>query len=339
MSNPFKSFGGRFSMLRSRGGYWLLLFVALVLPLVLTPSFFRHIMTMTVMCACMAQAWNIVGGYAGQIALGNVVFFGLGAYSAALGFVKFGLSPWLGLLIGIVVSATVAAVIGWASFKTSGIYFAIATLGIGELARTLFVSWRWAEGSVGIEMPILPSSVLNFQFHGARLPYYYMILGLLVLYFWIVARIGNSRFGYYLRTISVSEVAAEAVGIDVLRYMMLAFVLAAVMTSICGTFYNQYLLYIDPWSVFPSTISMLMLFITVFGGVGTAIGPVIGAVILIPLGELTRGALGGQGKGIDYLINAVLMVTVTILEPRGVLQLIRRAPLPWRKERTHEQTA
>ena len=127
-------------MVRFRGGYWLLLVIALVLPLILTPLFYRHIMTMTLMYACMAEAWNIVGGYAGQIALGNVVFFGLGAYSAALGVTKFGLSPWLGLLIGIAVSAAVAAFIGWASFKTSGIYFAIATLGIGELARTLFVS-------------------------------------------------------------------------------------------------------------------------------------------------------------------------------------------------------
>ena len=324
-------------MVRFRGGYWLLLVIALVLPLILTPSFYRHIMTMAVMYACMAEAWNIVGGYAGQIALGNVVFFGLGAYSAALGVTKFGLSPWLGLLIGIAVSAAVAAFIGWASFKTSGIYFAIATLGIGELARTLFVSWTWAKGSVGIEMPILPSSLLSFQFQGARLPYYYMILGLLVLFFWLVTKIGASRFGYYLRTINISEVAAEAVGIDVLRYKMLAFVLAAVMTSVCGTFYNQYLLYIDPWSVFPSAISMLMLFITVFGGAGTPIGPIIGAMILIPLGELTRGALGGQGKGIDFFINAALMVSITILEPRGVLQLIRR--LPWLKERTHGQTA
>ncbi len=324
-------------MLRSRGGYWLLLLIGLVLPLLITQSFYRHVMTMTVMYACLAEAWNIVGGYCGQIALGNVVFFGLGAYSSAITVTKFGLSPWLGLLFGVAISATVAAVIGWASFKTSGIYFAIATLGIGELARTLFVSWPWVKGSVGIEIPILPSSLLNFQFQGARLPYYYMILGVLVLFFWMVSKIGASRFGYYLRTITVSEVAAEAVGIDVLRYKMLAFVLAAMMTSFCGTFYCQYLLYIDPWSVFPSSISMMMLFITVFGGSGTPIGPVIGAMILVPLGELTRGALGGQGKGIDLFLNAMLMIAVTILEPRGVLQLMRK--LPWRKERTHEQTA
>jgi branched-chain amino acid transport system permease protein len=178
-------------------------------------------------------------------------------------------------------------------------------------------------GAVGIELPILPSSLIDFQF-SSKLPYYYIILVWFVLVYWIVRRIEASRLGYYLRTITASEVAAESVGIDVSGYKIYAFVLTAVLTAACGTFYVQYLLYIDPNVVFPSTISMFVLLTAVLGGSGTAIGPLIGAGILVPLREYTRAFLGGQGRGIDTFIYAVLVVVMAVMKPGGLMQLLPR---------------
>jgi branched-chain amino acid transport system permease protein len=302
----------------------LAFFLAVLAPLAIRQPFYLHVLIMTLVYACLGEAWNIVGGYGGQIALGNAVFFGMGAYGSALAVTRAGVSPWLGLLAGMLVSALAASVIGYASFKTSGIYFAIATLGFGELVRTVFLGWEFVYGAVGIELPIKHSSLADFQFHGSKVPYYYIILIGFVLFYLVTRRVEASRFGYYLRTMTASETAAAAVGIDVPRTKMLAFVFSAVMTAACGTFYAQYLLYIDPYAVMPFSISLLALLIPVLGGSGTAIGPLIGAAVLIPLRELTRASLGGTGKGVDLLLYAVLVITITILQPGGLIQLLRK---------------
>jgi branched-chain amino acid transport system permease protein len=316
---------GRFGM----GGIVLavLALLALLFPALFTLPYHRDLAIKILLYASLAQAWNILAGYCGQVSLGHAVFFGTGAYTSSVLQMQFGVNPWVGLLVGAVVAVLLSQAIGYPCFRLRGHYFAIATIAIGEIIHTVAINWEFIGGARGLTLPIRRDSLLAFQFHGTKFIYYYIALALMVACFLSAWYIQRSRIGYYLRAIREDGDAAQSVGIPVARYKMIAMAISAAIVSIGGSFYAQYVLYLDPDSVFPLSLSILICCLTVVGGVGTLWGPLVGTALMIPLSEWTRIQFGGTGSGVDLLIYGALLTTVAVFQPAGLVGLVTR----WRR--------
>jgi branched-chain amino acid transport system permease protein len=303
----------------------LLLLGALLFPLVFTLPFPRHVMILIFLYGALAAAWNILAGYCGQISLGNAVFFGIGAYTSTLLGRETGLTPWLGMALGAALAVVASQIIGYPVFRLRGHYFAIATIAIGEIVQTLIINWDWAGGARGVFVQIKrPDSFLNFQFHQSKAVYYYIALGLLLLALAATRWLERARSGYYFRAIREDQEAAASLGIHVAREKHRAIALSAALTALGGTFYAQYILFIDPESVFPLSLSVLICLVAVLGGVGTLWGPVLGAAVLVPLSEGTRVYFGGTGKALDLLVYGALIMVISVVQPAGLMGLGRR---------------
>jgi len=309
-------------------GKWIWLVIGFVLCLIF-PAFFtlpfpRHLMIMIFLYASLGLAWNMIGGYAGQISLGHAIFFGAGAYTSTLMLMKLGVSPWVGMLVGGILAVGIAFIIGYPCFKLAGHYFAIATIAIGEIAQQWMLNWDWAGAAVGLTLPILPESVINLEFHTTKAPYYYISFGILILTVLASYAIDRSKLGYYFKAIKGDLEGARSLGINVSKYKFYALASSAFFTSICGSFYAQYVLFIDPDSVFPLMLSVVVCLIATLGGVGTVWGPVIGSFILIPISEFTRIYFGGGGKGTDLIIYGFLIIFISVYQPFGVIGIAKR---------------
>jgi branched-chain amino acid transport system permease protein len=319
--------------LRRRGAGLALLAALLAFPFLVEEPYFQHLMIMVFLNALMAQSWNILAGYCGQISLGHVVFFGIGAYASGFLFFAYRVSPWIGMLVGIAVAMAVAAGIGYPTLRLRGHYFAIATLVIGETFQIVVLRWEALGAASGIWLPIVREQPLwNFQFNTSKLPYYFIVLAMLALACLAVRRLDRSRLGFYFRAIREDPEAASSLGVNVARYRVLAFMLSAAFMAMAGTFNVQYLLVIDPEADLALIRSILVLLIAVMGGVGTLWGPLLGAAVLVPLSEATRIYFGGTGGTVDLMIYGALIVLICIFRPEGLLgigrELLRRAPGP-----------
>jgi branched-chain amino acid transport system permease protein len=297
--------------------------VFILYPFVFTLPFPQHLMIMIFLYGTLGLAWNFIGGYAGQISLGHAVYFGLGAYTSTIALMKLGVSPWLGMTAGGIFAMILSVIIGYPCFKLAGHYFAIATIAIGEIAQQLMLNWEWAGGAVGLTLPILEESFPHFEFHSSKLPYYYIALALLVGAIIVTHLVDNSKLGFYFKAIKADQEAARSLGVRVARYKSYAMALSAFFTAICGSFYAQYVLFIDPDSVFPLMLSIIVCLIATLGGVGTVWGPVVGAFFLIPISEGTRIYLGGRGTGVDLLFYGFLIMVICIYQPFGVIGILK----------------
>ena len=304
---------------------WVPLLILLFLPWTSTNIHFHHVLIMFMLFATLSQAWNLIGGFAGQVSFGHATFFGIGAYAALVLLKKYDLSPWVGMLIGGGVSVIVAVVIGYPVFKLKGHYFAISTFAVAEIVERLFNNWDYVEGAIGLPAPVLPEGLINFMWYKTKIPYFYIAFVLFVLVLLLAYKIDRSRMGFYFRAIKQSHEAAEGLGIDTTRYKLIAMVISAFLTAICGGFYAQYILYIDPPSVLSLDISIKMVLIAVLGGAGTIIGPILGAAILIPLSEYSRIFLGGTGKGVDLIVFGALILVISVFQPQGVAGFFKKA--------------
>lgn len=306
-----------------------LLGAALAFPLVFTLPYPRDVMIRIFLFAMLATAWNVLAGYCGQISLGHAVFFGTGAYTSTLLLQQTWLgvwaSPWVGMALGALLAALLSQIIGYPVFRLRGHYFAIATIAVGEIVQTIVINWDAVGGARGLFVPIKrPDSLVNFQFHESKQTYYYIALALLVLALGISRAIVHSRTGYYFRAIREDQDAAAALGIPVARYKQRAMAVSAALTALGGTFYAQYVFFIDPESVLPLSLSILVCLVAVLGGVGTLWGPVLGAAILVPLGEITRVQFGGTGKALDLVVYGLLIMIVSVVQPGGIMALLQR---------------
>jgi branched-chain amino acid transport system permease protein len=295
-----------------------------VFPLYLRDPFLCHLMIMIMMYATMSIGWNVIGGYTGQVSFGNAAFFGLGAYATAILLVNYNINPWLGMLAGCVISVCLAVIVGYPCFRLRGHYFAIATIAVGEIMGLIFTNWDYVGAAVGIYLPIVEESFTNFEFHSSKIPYYYIILAMLLFAIAVSYAIEESRLGYYLRAIKDDPDGARSLGIDIQKYKMIAFSISAVLTSICGTFYAQYVLYIHPSSTMDLMMSIHLCIIVMIGGIGKLFGPVLGAFVFIPLMELTRVYLGSEGQGIDMIIYSLLVIIIAIWRPQGLWALFSK---------------
>lgn len=297
---------------------------AIAYPHVFSSPFSRHLMIMVFIYSILGLAWNLIGGYAGQVSLGNAVYFGLGAYTSTLLLMKAGVNPWLGVIAGAVISSIVSLIVGYPCFKLGGHYFAIATIAVGEIFQHAWLNWDWAGSAIGLNQPILDEGLLNFQFHSSKLPYYYIGLSMVGLSLFTTYFVDRSKIGYYFRAIKGDQDAAQSLGISHSKYKAYAMVLSASLTSLAGSFYAQYVLFIDPDSVFPLMLSINMCLMATLGGLGTVWGPVIGAFILIPISEFTRIKLGGGGTGIDIMIYGLLIIIICLYQPNGIIGIFQR---------------
>jgi len=302
----------------------VLLIFLLVFPHLFTQPFLLRTMILILLWSLLGLAWNLIGGYAGQVSLGHAIFFGLGAYTSTQMLLKWGISPWIGMLAGALVAAVVAFIIGWPSFRLAGHYFAIATIAAGEIFAVLFRNWKWVGGAVGLYLPIIRGDRLaDFQFNESRMGYYYIALAMLLVAVCTTYLIERSRTGYYLKAIREDPDAARSLGIDITRYKLVAIVLSAMLTAIAGTFYAQFVLYISPNTVYALLLSVQMCLVAVLGGTGTLAGPIIGAAILIPMAEYTRVYLAGKAGGLHLVVYGFLIVLIAVFQPAGLMGLIR----------------
>ncbi|MHB0885940.1 MAG: branched-chain amino acid ABC transporter permease [Bacillota bacterium] len=292
----------------------------IILPAVLPSNTFQNLMVVVMLYAFLGQGWNILGGYAGQVSFGHAVFFGIGAYTSSLLLMNFGVNPWIGMLAGAVLAAVVSAIIGIPALRLSGHFFLMATVGFGEIIRTIFVNLPTVtHGAQGVFLPMLDSSVKNMMFRSSNLGYYYIILGLTIVLFAGTAWLERSKLGYYLRAIKDDPEAAQALGINTSRAKFIALALSAGFTAIGGTFYAQWVLYLDPYSTMPLMTSVQIALVAILGGVGTVWGPLVGAAILLPVNQIIGILLGGGGRGISPLLYGLAIMVIAIWRPNGVM--------------------
>jgi branched-chain amino acid transport system permease protein len=296
----------------------VVLILLILFPLVFQKPFPQHVMILVFMFGMMAVAWNIMGGYAGMFSFGQVAFFGIGAYTSSFLLITYHINPWLGLVVGGLIAALVAAAIGYPCSNLRGHYFAIASIAFGEIVRTHFNNWKLVGAAEGMTLPMLEESFKNFMFHSSKLPYYYIMLAFLIISLVVCYIVATSKMGYYFRAIKESHDVAKVLGINVVWYRLIAIMISAFLTAMVGTFYAQYVLYLDPESVLILPISIQIVLISMLGGAGSIMGPVIGAAILMPVSEITRVMLGHKGTGIDMLIYGALITLISVYQPKGV---------------------
>lgn len=305
-----------------------LLAVATALPLLVRDVYTLHSLTMIIYFAYMASAWNFVCGYVGQMSLGHSVFAGLAGYVTVLLFTGTGLSPWAGMLLGGGAAAILSTFIGYPTFKLKGPYFTLTTIAFAEIVRI------WLENTdefLGIPLKgaqglVVPPSALGwqvFQFDG-KLAYYYIALALLVVMLAATIALERSRLGYYLKAIRGDRNGAEALGINPTRYSLVALAISAFMTGLGGAFYAQFFRYINPERNMGLDLSIDTAIMSIVGGQGTVLGPVLGALILHPLAELTRSYLGGRFLGLHLIIYGVVLIIAVLYFPKGVIVPLER---------------
>ena len=306
----------------------------LVLPALGPNSFYLHLMIMIFMHAVMAQSWNIIAGLSGQISLGHGIFFGIGAYTGSFLYLQYGITPWISIFIGMFLSAVVAVLIGIPMLRLSGHYFAIATLLIGISFQVVFQRWEFVGAASGIWIPLTEgNSWLSLQFHQSKAPYYYIFLMFFILTFFFTWLLGRSKIGFRLRAVRDDYQAALSLGINVSRYKIIAYVISAMVMAPMGSLFAQYILIVDPDRVFNIEISIIVLLITVLGGIGNIWGPLIGAAILIPISEYSRIYLGGTGGAVDLILYGMILMLICIFRPDGLISLVPRHILERKKHR------
>ncbi|QOZ68511.1 branched-chain amino acid ABC transporter permease [Bradyrhizobium arachidis] len=293
---------------------------AIAYPLLLSSPFQQRLGALVLLYAIAASAWNIVGGYAGQVSVGHVVFFGCGAYAAMGSYAKFGLSPLFGIPGGIVLAVGLAAIVGVPTLRLSGHYFSMATIAVAETMRLIVTNTEWLGAAVGLSGPAVPRNIFDLSFLSS-LPYYYLFLAVLVITLLITWWMTNSRMGFYLRAIKDSERAARSLGAPASRTKLYAYMLSAALTSVAGALYAMMFGFVDPESGLGILISVKILIMAALGGAGLLFGPLVGAAILVPLEEISNSWLGGKGAGLTFVVYGAIIVLIARFQPGGLLSL------------------
>ncbi len=310
-------------------GLLVLLIVLLLLPTRLSITWTRTF-AMVFLFIYWASAWNIIGGMAGEINFLHPIFIGAGAYSSTVLYINFGVSPWVGMFLGAAIAVVLGLVIGWICYRSGlpHLSFALICLGFSHIGEIIALEWDLLGGSRGLVIRPAPG-LANMQFETIS-TYYYMGLGMAVLMVGICHWISRNKLGYYLKAIKHNETASAAIGIDTVRYRLLALAVSAFFCALGGTFYAQLVLYIDPHSAVSITTVISMILFCAIGGFGTVLGPVVGTLILMPIGEVVRLYVM---TGFHLIIYGVLVIVVILLSPHGLV--------PWfqsRMKKTQEES-
>ena len=299
-----------------------------IIPLINNNPIFLHLLILVYFYAYLTTSWNIIGGFAGQLSLGHTAFTGIGAYTSTLLFIHLGLTPWVGMLIGGMLSAVLAVTIGYPCFKLRGAYFALSTLAFVQTLKLIVENTNeifgiQVRGPMGIEIPLKGHSLVDFQFLNKEY-YYYTILIMMLIALLISYRISKAKLGYCLSAIKNDVEAAESLGINVSSCRLKAAIVSAFLTAVGGTFYAQLILFIDPSGIIGDYLSLEIVLIAIVGGRGTLMGPILGSFFLIPISELTRIYLGGTYLGVHLIVFGGVLMLVILFLPRGINELVAR---------------
>jgi branched-chain amino acid transport system permease protein len=298
-------------------------------PLILNDPFYHDIGVSLLLAAITASAWNVIGGYAGQISVGHGMFFGVGAYAPMLAYRYSELPPVAGVPLGIGLSLVLAVIVGLPTFRLRGHYFSMATIAVAELIRIYVSTADYLGAAIGLQGPAVGRGWWDLVFR-SELPYYYIFLGTLALLLYLTFAMQRSRFGFYLRAIRADERAAASLGVPVRMVKLKALMVSAAFTSVAGSLYSIKTGFIDPESGFGLLVSVQMLITAALGGAGTLFGPLVGALILVPLQAATNTWFGGGGSGLTYILYGGIIVLLARFEPGGLGELWGRIASRWR---------
>jgi branched-chain amino acid transport system permease protein len=308
---------------RERGLLIGVLVVLVGAPLV-ADRYLLSVLTLILYFAYVGQAWNVMMGFAGQLSLGHALYVGLGAYVAALLWFHFGIGPWLGVFAAVAAAMAAGAVVGWLGFRfgVEGVYFALLTIAAAEFTRIAFDHLGFAGGSGGLFLPYEERRLGEWwNLRGGQVLFYYLALVLAVGGVVLAARLARSRLGYHWVAVREDEQAARSLGIDAFRAKMTAVLVSSGMTAVGGVFYAFYNNNLFPGQIFDIGRSIELLLAPIVGGIGTVFGPVVGAFILTPLGEMLTALtdrLGINTPGVKAAFYGLALMVIIVLKPAGV---------------------
>ncbi|WP_417563028.1 branched-chain amino acid ABC transporter permease [Microbacterium sp.] len=300
------------------------LLVGLSLPFWFISDQYSLVIAITVVIwSIAAQGWNVIGGYGGLMSFGHSVFFGIGAYTTAILQVSFGVSPWIGMVVGAVLAAVVGAILTYPALRLKGIYFALATFVIALLMTDLdIIAVPITGGDLGITLPFVRNDPGLLQFD-SRVTLYFVLVTFLAAVTLVVGWIAKSRLGLRLRATRDDPDAARAAGVDVTRVRLVGLIISAAITSVAGTLMLEFLSAVTPATGFGIQVGITIAMGALVGGRGTILGPIIGVAILIPAQQMVAAAIP-QPAGISGIVYAVIIIVVIMLDSRGVLHLLSR---------------
>ncbi|MDR0841144.1 MAG: branched-chain amino acid ABC transporter permease [Christensenellaceae bacterium] len=312
----------------SKNNVWMLIAfaVAVILPNTTKSSSVLQIMVVTMMYAFFTTAWNISGGYAGQLGLGNGVYIGIGAYITGILFNELHVSPWFGLLAGGVFAAIISLGMGSFTFKLQGTYYSLATVALLAILRIFLnenryiMGWDFG-GPAGLKTKWLGVSFQNMQFMDKRI-YYYIALGFLMISLLACWHTSRSKSGYYFRAIDTNQEAAASLGVNVMQYKLQAQFISALLMGMGGGFYVAFYQFIDTETMFNFELSFQTMLMAVIGGRATVFGPAVAACLLIPFNELLRRYFGTALPGLPMLLYGLILMATIQFMPQGVIPFI-----------------
>ncbi|MBR5472230.1 MAG: branched-chain amino acid ABC transporter permease [Oscillibacter sp.] len=300
------------------------LLFAVAFPQIVTQKYVLQVGTTMLFFACFASAWNIIGGYAGQFALGNGLYIGVGAYAAGICYVGGFCSPWIGMLIGMVVSALLSAIISRPCFRLSGTYFALSTVAFLYIGLYIVSSIQYiGDFKLGATMGLLLPYTGRWQDMQFEKPvWFYVVLGALVIIVAVSAWIKNHRMGYYLMAIGSDQDASSTTGINVVMYKTYAQMISSALMAMAGSLYGFYLLTVMPTKVLSYTLSLEIMMYCVIGGKATLWGPVIGAMLMGFISEFMRTRMGASAASLGTVFYGIALILVVRFAPGGIYGLL-----------------
>ncbi len=301
-----------------------ILLIAISLPFkLLKLHFVLYVMTLILLYGYLGQCWNILYGYAGQLSFGHAAFLGMGAYVSTILLLRFGITPWVGMLVSGAACALFALIIGFPLLRLKGAYFALATLGMAEVVRLIVLRLDFITGGGrGLLLPVVTSPRL-FLF-GDIWHWFLIALGMLIFLLAVSYKIEGSRLGMGFKAIKQDEEASSSVGVDVFKYKIIALLLTAFFTGIGGTFYAQLVGYIRPDTILTPERSDEIVVVAVIGGTGTLWGPLIGSTILLSIRQLIYSLLGGSYAGVHLIVYGILIILIVTFAPEGLCLTLKR---------------
>lgn len=296
---------------------WVIALGSIIVPFFLPNRYFQDIAVMTFLWAGLATSWNLYSGYCKRLSIGHAAFLGIGAYTSTLLYLNFGISPWIGMLAGGAISAVAALILGGTTLRLKGTFFVLSTIAFAEILKVMTItSKEITEGALGLMIPFQPS-FMNMIYTG-KIPYAILTWIYMIAVLFISVKLERSKLGYSLIALGENQEAAENLGVDSTKTMLVAFVMSAILTSFGGTLFAQYVMFIEPTSVMSLSNSINFILLAIAGGLGTAFGPMIGSFILTPVSNLLRGYLAGV-SGLHGLILGLVLIIVLLYRPDGIL--------------------
>lgn len=298
------------------------LLATLLLPLVVNESYIIAICVMTLFTASASLAWSILGGMVGQISLGHAAFAGIGAYIGTVLINHLNVSPWISMILSFVVVGGIMTLLMYPCFGLKGAYFSLATIAFGEAFRNLFTNWDFVGSGQGLMQSLVKEDSVWMIAFKNKTSYYYVGLFLLIVFYVIVKWIDGSKLGYAFKTIREDEGTASAIGINPMRYKLIATFLSCGMVAVCGVFYSCYVRYINP-EIMTSSQSLEFVLPAVIGGISVVEGPILGAFIIAPLSQYLNSTLGSVLPGSNLIVYSVLLIAVVLFQPSGILGWVK----------------